>query len=76
MEGETYSDVASITLADKPPAPTELVQKIQESSSTTSLAVSFAALPDSNGLPVLSYSLEIDYDLSGNFVPLIGYPFN
>lgn len=38
--------------------------------------VEFDDLPSEslNGLSVLSYSLEIDYDLSGNFIPVIGNP--
>jgi len=27
---------------------------------------------ETNGLPILSYSLEIDYNLSGSFTALIG----
>jgi hypothetical protein len=33
----------------------------------------FDEVTETNGLPILSYSLEIDYDLSGNFVSVIGY---
>jgi hypothetical protein len=32
----------------------------------------FDEIMETNGLPILSYSLEIDYDLSGNFVALMG----
>ena len=74
VEGSTYSDTASIILAEIADAPTNPVRKVQSLSSTTSLAVEFDELaPEQlNGLPVLSYSLEIDYDLTGDFEPLIG----
>jgi len=74
-EGSTDSDVATITLADLPEAPATVVRKVQELSSTSSLALEFDALPSEsmNGLPVLSYSIEIDSKLDGNFIALIGY---
>lgn len=75
VEGETYSDTSSILLADSPLAPLTQVRKVQSLSTTTRLALEFDALPDErlNGATVLSYSLEIDNDLSGNFVSLIGF---
>jgi hypothetical protein len=60
VEGETYSDVATIVLGDVPSAPTTLVEKVQEKSTPTSLFVSFAEVTETNGLPILTYSLEID----------------
>jgi hypothetical protein len=62
-------------LADVPTAPVTLIRKVQELSTTTSLAVEFDALPavSFNGLTPLSYSLEIDFDLSGNYIPQIGF---
>jgi hypothetical protein len=74
VEGETYSDTASILLADMPLAPENGVRKVQSLSSTTKLAVEFDSLPNEslNGATILSYSLEIDYDLSGNFKSLMG----
>ena len=75
MEGETYSDTATIVLADVPSAPMQPVRKVQSASSSTSLAVEFDELDagSTNGLVVLSYSLEIDFDLSGNFIPIVGF---
>jgi hypothetical protein len=54
------------------------VRKIQSLSTTSSLALEFDMLPKAslNGLPVLSYSLEIDFDLSSNFLSLIGESVN
>lgn len=72
VEGETFSDTASITLGDVPDAPLTTVRKVQELSSTNSIAIEFDQIIETNGLPILSYSLEIDYDLSGNFVAVIG----
>ena len=50
------------------------MRKVQSLSTTTTIALEFDALPDEslNGSGVLSYSLEIDYDLSGNYKVLIG----
>lgn len=71
VDGETESAVGTIVLGDVPDAPTTVVEKITTGSSQSSnkLSVQFAALPSSgnNGLPILSYSLEIDYNLSGSF---------
>lgn len=71
VDGETESAVGTIVLGDVPDAPLTVVEKITTASSQSSnkLSVQFAALPSSsnNGLPILSYSLEIDYNLSGSF---------
>jgi hypothetical protein len=71
LDGETESAVGTIVLGDVPDAPLTVVEKITTASSQSSnkLSVQFAALPSSgnNGLPILSYSLEIDYNLSGSF---------
>lgn len=72
MESETFSDTASLTLGDVPSAPQNKVRKVQSLSTTNSLAMEFDEIMETNGLPILSYSLEIDYDLSGNFVALMG----
>jgi hypothetical protein len=50
------------------------VRKVQNLSTTTRIALEFDALPEEslNGSIILSYSLEIDYDLSGNYQVLIG----
>lgn len=75
VDGQTDSAVATIVLGDVPSAPTTLVQKVIGTSSYSQrLVVSYAALHASseNGLPVLSYSLEIDNNLSGSFQALIG----
>jgi hypothetical protein len=76
LDGETESAVANIVLGDIPDAPTTIVEKVTDLNSISSnkLTVKFAALPgaSNNGLTILSYSLEIDYNLSGTFYALIG----
>lgn len=71
VDGETESAVATIVLGDVPDASTTVVEKITtpNNHSSNKLTVQFAALPSvgNNGLPILSYSLEIDYDLNGSF---------
>jgi hypothetical protein len=70
VESETYSDTASIVLGDVPETPSTQVRKVL--STTSSLKVEFDEITENNGLPILSYSLEIDYTLNGDFVSLIG----
>lgn len=67
VEGETYSDIASIIVADVPSQPQDQIRKV--SATQTTISVEFDGLTSEkpNGLVVLSYSLEIDYDLSGDF---------
>lgn len=60
MEGETFSDTASIILADVPQAPEWPVSKVTSTLST--ITVSYLALTNVNGLPILSYSLEVDFN--------------
>jgi hypothetical protein len=76
VDGETESAVGTIVLGDVPDAPTTVVEKVTtpNNHSSNKLTVQFAALPSAgnNGLPILSYSLEIDYNLSGSFQALIG----
>jgi hypothetical protein len=71
VDGETESAVVTIVLGDVPDAPATVVEKVTSPNNLSSnkLSVQFAALPSAgnNGLPILSYSLEIDYNLSGSF---------
>jgi hypothetical protein len=54
------------------------VRKVQSQSTINSIVIEFDILPTSrlNGLDVLSYSLEIDYNLNGNFKPVTGLQMN
>lgn len=71
VDGDTESAVGTIVLGDVPDAPATVVEKVTSPNNLSSnkLSVQFAALPSAgnNGLPILSYSLEIDYNLSGSF---------
>ena len=75
MDGQKDSAYANIILGDVPSAPTTSVYQVNNAwTSLSKLVVGFDQLPaeSSNGLTILSYSLEIDYNLSGDFVPLTG----
>ena len=70
VDGQTDSAFANIVLGDFPSAPTTSVYQVSNVwTSLSKLVVGFDELPQAstNGLPILSYSLEIDYDLSGDF---------
>lgn len=67
IEGSTYSDIATIVLGDKPSAPENPVRKLTSSTSSLTVEYDELAVSSLNGLAVQSYSLEIDWDLSGNF---------
>lgn len=68
-DGSTNSEIATIRLGDVPLAPTSKPVKLQAMSSTSSIAVQIAELPqaDHEGLAVDSYCLEIDSNLDGVF---------
>lgn len=73
--GDTaLSEHATITLADVPDQPTVIPYKDTSSSTGSRLLIKYDALASSEngGLPVLSYSLEIDDGLGGDFSALTG----
>jgi hypothetical protein len=60
--GYLDSEYSTIVLGDVPNQPSTAPTKILSLSSSTVLTISYPALAtgDMNGLPVISYSLEID----------------
>ena len=74
IEGSVDSDIATIILGDVPEAPsTEPVLDVALSTATK-LIVNYPALgsTETGGLPILSYSIEMDDGQGGAFIPLRG----
>lgn len=77
VDSSTASEIATITLADIPLSPSTVPAKEQSKSTTTSLFVSIEALTteEKQGLPILSYCLEIDRNLNNNYESILGCEF-
>jgi len=72
INGECTSESVAFILADKPATPTAAPYRDFEVSSASQLKISYAAITDNGGSPILSYSLEIDDGQGGPFQPLYG----
>lgn len=71
--GEIQSSISSQILAGPPAKPTVQIASDASVTNTSRIKATWGEIVDNGGDDIISYSLEIDDGLGGDFVALIGY---
>lgn len=71
-EGSAFSSTTGFILADIPSNPTIAPTSDITVTSTNIIKIDYTVITSNGGSPIISYSLEVDDGMGGNFVPLFG----
>ena len=72
INGKALSESIGFVFGSKPDSPTDAPVSDKSVSTSNLLRITYSGVTNNGGSPVISYSLEVDDGLGGDFVPLYG----